>query len=503
MSFLNAYFLWILLPLAVYLFRGKKKQSLQQYLRWVALLFLVFAIARPVLVQHSNKETLPAHSIIIALDLSVSMNANDIKPSREKASRETIKALLEENLYDQISLIGFTTNPLLLSPSTTDHKLVAMALDAMKSEYLLTKGTKLKKLLKKVAQFPDQEKILLLFSDGGDEQVDEALVDFANESNIKVLVIAMATQSGSTISDKNEEVLKDKAGHIVVSKFNSSVGALGKVVPFEGVESTVSNIQKWIEEQKNLEDGVTRESHNYFELFFIPTFLALLFFFLSATRFSLKVVALLALLNIPLQAGNLHSAYEHYENEEYTATLEELSDIEPKTLESQLALGNTYYKLKKYKKAKSVFKTLKSTNPKIKQQLLYALGNCEAKMAYYEKAKNYYVKALQLGEDNDTLHNLELVIFFKDRDSSKVGFTNPNSAQASNNTTELEETEEEKPSSRKDEKSGSSGGGGSKKNKNSTVKVVKSTEASKSKREMSSKAYDLINEGYIREQKPW
>lgn len=503
MSFLNAYFLWILLPLAVYLFRGKKKQSLQQYLRWVALLFLVFAIARPVLVQHSNKETLPAHSIIIALDLSVSMNANDIKPSREKASRETIKALLEENLYDQISLIGFTTNPLLLSPSTTDHKLVAMALDAMKSEYLLTKGTKLKKLLKKVAQFPDQEKILLLFSDGGDEQVDEALVDFANESNIKVLVIAMATQSGSTISDKNEEVLKDKAGHIVVSKFNSSVGALGKVVSFEGVESTVSNIQKWIEEQKNLEDGVTRESHNYFELFFIPTFLALLFFFLSATRFSLKVVALLALLNIPLQAGNLHSAYEHYENEEYTATLEELSDIEPKTLESQLALGNTYYKLKKYKKAKSVFKTLKSTNPKIKQQLLYALGNCEAKMAYYEKAKNYYVKALQLGEDNDTLHNLELVIFFKDRDSSKVGFTNPNSAQASNNTTELEETEEEKPSSRKDEKSGSSGGGGSKKNKNSTVKVVKSTEASKSKREMSSKAYDLINEGYIREQKPW
>ncbi len=503
MSFVNAYFLWILLPLTVYFFRGKKQQSLQQYLRWIALFFLVLAMARPVLVQHKSKETLPAHSIIVALDLSVSMNADDIQPSRAKASRATIKAFLEANLYDQISLIGFTINPLLLSPSTTDHKLIGVALDAMRSEYLLTKGTDLKKLLEKVAAFPDKEKMLLLFSDGGDEPVDEELVEFAKESNIEVLVVAMATQSGSTISDKNGDVLKDKAGHIVVSKFNSSVGALGKVVPFEGVASTVSNIQTWIEEQKSLEDGVTRESRSYFELFFVPAFLALVFLFLSATRFSLKVVALLALLNIPLQAGDLHSAYEHYENEEYNATLEELSDIEPKTLESQLALGNTYYKLKKYKKAKSIFKTLKSTNLKIKQQVLYALGNCEAKMAYYEKAKNYYVKALQLGEDNDTLHNLELVIFFKDRDSSKVGFTNPNSAEASNSATELEETEEEKPSSSKEEKSGSSGGGGSKKSKNSTVKVVKSTEASKSKREMSSKAYDLINEGYIREQKPW
>jgi len=100
------------------------------------------------------------------------------------------------------------------------------------------------------------------------------------------------------------------------------------------------------------------------------------------------------------------------------------------------------------------------------------------------------------------LHNLEVVMFLKHRDNSKVGFSNPSSPQASKDSNDNVESEEKSSSSKK-EKSGDSGGGGSKKNKNSTVKVVKSSEASASKREMSSKAYDLINEGYIRESKPW
>ncbi len=510
MSFLNVYFLWLLLPLAVYFFRENRKKSLQQYLRWAALVFLVLAIARPVLLESTSKENLPAHSIVLAIDLSASMNADDIKPSRANASRATIKEFLATNLYDQISLIGFTTNPLLLSPSTTDHKLVALALDSMKSEYILTKGTSIKKLLEKVAKFPDQEKRLILFSDGGDEPIGEELGSFAKEKNIKILIIAMATQEGSTIIGKDGDVLKDKAGHIVVSKFNTSLRALGTVVPFYGVKSTDSQIEKWIEEQKLLENGLTKESYNYFELFFIPTFLALVCFFLSATRFSLKLVALLALLHINVQAGefvsfdtyHLNSAYDYYKEKDYNTTLEELGKIESKTLESELTLANTYYKLKKYKEAKQVLKSLKSTNPKVKQQLLYSLGNCEAKLAYYVKAKNYYIKALQLGEDNDTLHNLEWVMFKEKENSSKVGFTNPHSAQASKSATDNVETEE-KLGSKEDGKSGSSGGGGSKKSKTSTVKVVNSTEASKSKREMSSKAYDLINEGYIHDVKPW
>jgi Ca-activated chloride channel family protein len=510
MSFLNGYFLWLLLPLAVYFFRQKRRESLQQYLRWLALALLVVAVARPILVESRAKERLPAHSIIVAIDLSASMNAEDIKPSRAKASRATIEAFLRENLYDQISLIGFTTNALLLSPSTTDHRLVALALESIKSEYIMTKGTDLKKLLEKVAQFPDQEKSLILFSDGGDEVVSDALVRLAQSSHIEVLVVAMATQEGATIVGKDATLVKDKAGHIVVSKFNNSLARLGDVVHFNGVASTVTEIEAWIEEQKLLENGLSRESHNHFELFFVPTFLALFLLFLSATRFSLKLVALLALLNINLQAGellnfdtyHLHSAYDYYSKKDYNSTLEELSKIASKSVESELTLAHTYYKLEKYKEAKEVLQTIKTTNPKLKQQLLYELGNCEAKRAYYLKAKNYYVQALQLGEDNDTLHNLEWVLFKVHEDSSKVGFTNPQAPEPSKSATDNVETKEQS-SSKQKEKTGESGGGGSKKSKSSTVKVVKSSNASKTKRVMSSNAYDLINKGYIREGKPW
>jgi len=532
MSFLYGYFLWFLIPIFTYLYRREKRQSLQQNLRWVGFVLLLIAISRPVWLQAPMEEKLPAHSIIVALDLSASMNANDIEPSRAIASRKIIKLFLEENKYDQIALIGFTINPLLLSPSTTDHKLLALALESIRSDYILTKGTDLKKLLEKVAAFPDHEKKLLLFSDGGDEPIDEGLVEFAESSNIKILTIAMATQRGSTIMDKDGKALNDKAGHLVVSKFNSSLLALGTVLPFEGVENSAHKIQAWIDQQKVLRDGLKKKSHKQLELFFIPTIFVLILLFLSATRFSLKVITLLALLNINVQADelikkeswgksyyksghftssknsgwldgyHLNQAYKSYENQEYNGTLEVLSKIETPTLESELTLAHTYYKLEKYKLAKNILKNIKTTKLKVKQQLFYELGNCEAKLAYYDKAKNYYIQALQLGEDEDVLHNLEWVIFQKKVDQSKVGFTNPNSPEASKEATDNVETEE-KSASKKEEKTGSSGGGGAKKSKTSTIKVVKASKKSTSKHEMSSKAYDLINEGYIREGRPW
>ncbi|MBU1958263.1 VWA domain-containing protein [bacterium] len=523
MSFVYASFLWLLLPLGVYLFQRKRKQTLQQNLRWVALALLIIAVARPVIVQSPSKQTLPAHSIVIALDLSASMKAEDIKPNRMKASSETIQTFLEHNRYDQIALIGFTINPLLLSPLTTDHALVSMALDTMKSEYILTKGTDLKKLLEKVAKFPDHEKKLILFSDGGDELIEEALITFAQDQNIKILAVAMATEQGASVTTKDGTLLKDKEGHIVVSKFNRGVQALaeqsgGILITFNSPKDTAQKIESWIDKQKVLKEGLERETHNYVELFFIPTFLAWVLLFLSATRFSLKVVALLALLNINVQAQELYrsstkstgyldnyhltQAYKSYEKQDYNSSIEELRKIETPTLESQLTLAHTYYKLEQYKQAKSILKTIKTTHSKVKQQLLYELGNCEAKLAYYDKAKNYYIQALQLGEDEDALHNLNVVIFQQNKNSSKVGFTNPGSPESSNSSNDNVESEE-KTASKQEEQTGSSGGDGSQKSKTSTVKVVQSSEASSSKREMSSKAYDLINEGYIREEKPW
>jgi len=435
------------------------------------------------------------------------MVADDIKPNRAKASRETIKNFLKQNKKDQISLIGFTINPLLLSPPTTDHNLVSMALDTLRDEYILTKGTNIKKLFQKVAKFPDSHKLLVLFSDGGDNIIDEDLVSFIEDNHIKVLIVAMATKQGSSIKNKDGDLLKDKKGHIVISKFNSSISKLGDVIEFISPKETSSDIQSWIQEQTVAKNGLKRQQYSYQELYFIPTILALILIFLSGTRFIIKLIPLLAIFGINAEANildgfYLNQAYSSYQTRDYNSTLQYLTKIEDRSLESEIIRANTLYKIEKYKEAEAILKSIKTTNPKIKKRLLYNLGNCEAKLSYYDKAKEYYIKSLAFGEDNDTIHNLEVVIFLKQKYKSKLGMTNPQNAQSSNSTDKTTQAKD-KPTAKKEQKAGSSGGDGSQKSKLSTIKMVKSTAKSSSKREISSKAYDLINEGYIKEDRPW
>jgi len=538
MSFLYGSILWLILPLIAYAFKSKNR-TLTQQIRWIVLALLVVALARPILVQSISNEKVESQSLVIALDLSFSMRANDIKPSRAEVSKNSIKSFLDKNKNDQIALIGFTINPLLLSPPTTDHNLVKIALDGLKSDYILTKGTDLKRLFEKISLFSEQDKRVILFTDGGDEPFDEDLVEYLQEQSIKLLAIGVGSKEGSTILKKDGEVLEDSKGNIVVSKLNSSLKRLavesgGEYIEYSSNDKTVTAIEQWVKKQ-NGKDDITKESRNYFDLAFLPILLALILFFISSTKYIKYLFLLLALVGINLQAEEiltkeqwgggakeelkvesssttlfdgyyLSKAYVAYKAGDYKESFQILKRIKNRGFEAELLLAHIYYKREEYKKAKSILKGMRSSNIKVKQQLLYELGNCEAKLAYWEKAKSYYVKALQLGVDEDALHNLAIVVKQKERDNFKTSAYNPSSATRSknNNSSEnLEESNEEKSSKSSKSDVGTEGGDGSKKSKQSVVKVVKSQKSSSSKRVMSSKAYDLINSGYIREEKPW
>ncbi len=505
MEFLYPWFLWLLFPIIIVFF--KRKRGLSLNLKYLALMFLIIAISRPAIRGSLVKKDLDAHSIIIALDISASMRAGDIKPNRKIASKESIREFLQIDKKNQIALIGFTSNPLLLSPPTTDHNLISIALDTLRDEYILTKGTDIKKLIKKVSKFSDKRIYLIIFSDGGDEVIDNELISIVKSRGINILAIAMATREGSPIKLDNNTLLKDKNGHIVISKFNSELEKIAKVIEFTTPKDTADSILDWIDSQSSKEK-IKYQTYNYFELFFIPTILALILLFFSSTKFLLNLIALLSLFGVNLQAYSLfdniylNRAYSAYSSNDYNSSIEILSKIKTNSLEKKLILANSYYKIKEYKRAKGILKSIKTTNPKIKQQILYNLGNCEANLAYYNRAKEYYIKALAFGEDSDILYNLNRVIFLQQRYKSKLGVTNLSSKDSSTSSKDNIETKD-KPSSKNSDKVGSSGESGSKVNKNSTTKEVKSGSKNSSKRVMSSKAYDLINRGYIKESRPW
>ena len=223
MTLLTPAFLWLLIPL--FLSIGKLSK-LSERVHLTILILLVLTLSRPVLEHTLQEATVEAKDIIIALDVSYSMQANDIHPSRYAFAKETIAELLKANPTDNVLLIAFTSNPLLLSPPTTDHRLINIALESLNPEFILTKGTSLEKLFKKLSSIKSGHKNLILITDGGEEKELEKLTSLVYEADISLSILALGTTSGTTVTKKDGSYLKDKKGNLVISRINPLLESL-------------------------------------------------------------------------------------------------------------------------------------------------------------------------------------------------------------------------------------------------------------------------------------
>ncbi len=119
----------------------------------------------------------------------------------------------------------------------------------------------------------------------------------------------------------------------------------------------------------------------------------------------------------------------------------------------------------------------------------------------YDKAKTYYTKALQLGEDPDATYNLHLVALLSDQKSADLGIAHPKSQDSSSSKSESQE--ESKESKSEDEPSSGSGGGGESQTQKEQEKNKLVSDGTQEQHPLGSKVYELINKGYIREKQPW
>ena len=506
MSFVYPWVLFFLMPLIAYIYNNGIDLRLKANFKWSILIVLLIALARPTLSYKPSQEAQAFSSIVMAMDISYSMRASDIAPNRFEATKQSIKAFLDINQHDRIALIGFTTNALMLSPLTQDHKLIQIAMDSLNPKHIITKGTNLKKLIQKVVLFPKEVKVLVIFSDGGDEPLTDETIALAQEHNIKVVAIAMATSKGSSI-EVEDGLLKDSQGNIVISRLNPSFETLAKAtngvfIPFSNPASVASEINEYITNLNQAKIIAKQNIKSYYDLYYILVLIALALLLHAYTTLYLKIIALLALLGIQLNAGVVDNYYlskanSYFESGEYNQSLQTLKKIDEISMQSRMIEANSYYRLGAYKRALSLYRSIKTTNPNIKHQLYHNLGNCEAKLKYYDKAKNYYIKALQLQDSNETMHNLKVVIHLKNKYDAKMGATNPTGGM-SKSSGDKEESKKKEGSEESNEKS--SGGGDSKSDK---IKLDSKTTPSSNTKPISSKAYELINKGYIYEKKPW
>ena len=516
MTFLYPWLLWLLIPLGILLYRSCTFQS---RIHTVIAILILLSLSRPVLEEGIQPSKIEAKDLIIALDVSYSMRARDLKPSRYDYAKALIGSLLERNPAANVMLIAFTTNPLLLSPPTTDHTLIMTALESLRPEYILTKGTSLQKLFERLPRLHASGKDLILITDGGEESDLAVLAEALRKSGTYPVIVGLGSKSGTTIPDKNGNMLKNSTGDLVISRLNPMLRRLSDAA--DGAYLTAEDSpQATAEKITALLQGRThtleKRQHRYRELYWIVLLPAVLLFLMLHTvmqKWLRKWILLgLSLIGMPASAGildlyHLQHAYSDYAQQDYNRTLNHISRIDQPTLQSALLQADSYYRLKRYKAAREHYLGIKSRSPRIKQQLYYNIANTYAMEGNYDKAKIYYTKALQLGSDKDAEANLALVVFLKSKEKNSPSLPRPKSQDDHASKGAKKSEADKKKKKQSDSNAGGGGGNGgreqnAKKNKKHAEGKLETSKQAQ-KHPLSSKVYELINKGYVRETKPW
>jgi Ca-activated chloride channel homolog len=196
---------------------------------WLAigLALVVFALARPQWGQLEEPVFDQSREILLAIDLSRSMLASDIKPSRLDRAKLLIQSLLERLAGERVGLLVFSGTAFLQSPLSADYEILREFLPALGPDFLPEGGTNYRALIDTAIDAftasASADRFLIVLSDG--EATDEAWRSRAAElkkRNIRVIGLGVGTAGGSMIPDGSGGFVKDERGAVVVSKLESA-----------------------------------------------------------------------------------------------------------------------------------------------------------------------------------------------------------------------------------------------------------------------------------------
>ena len=200
-----------------------KNQSLSKKVRNILLLLAlsltIIALARPQIDNGEIKVKSSFINVVAGIDMSKSMFANDVYPSRVDFAKKKFFDALEYFKNTKIALMGVSSQTFLISPLTQDFNTLKFLGNNLSLENVSLKGTDILATLESANTLfaEEQKKILLLFTDGGDQSDFTKEIAYAKAHNIAVYIYNIGTDKGGVIKDENG-VLKDKNGDIVVVK---------------------------------------------------------------------------------------------------------------------------------------------------------------------------------------------------------------------------------------------------------------------------------------------
>ncbi|WP_297336289.1 VWA domain-containing protein [Algoriphagus sp.] len=206
----------------------KRRLVTKLVLRTIYFLLFLIALAGPSIGTSTKEVKEEGKDIFIAVDLSQSMNATDIGPSRLQRIKFELKNLIKNFPSDRIGLIIFSSEAFMQCPLTFDQNVLQLHLDGLNTGLVPNAGTDLsgplRMALDRFINDPSQEiksKSIVLISDGenfGEEldNVSESLSD----AGIKVFTLGIGSQEGATVPRGNGVVIDPNSGQPAISKLD-------------------------------------------------------------------------------------------------------------------------------------------------------------------------------------------------------------------------------------------------------------------------------------------
>lgn len=216
------------------------KRKLKEYLQLIALGFLVIAYARPQSGEGHQTVKNEGIEIVFLVDVSNSMLAEDVKPSRLDFAKSELARLVDMSGGDRMSIVAFAGSPATLTPLTTDQDAIKMYLESLSPDSVSTQGTNFQKALDDAQEvfkrggFGEQEGVhvtqaIVIASDGEDLEpgANEAAERLA-KAGIHIFTIAFGTEEGAAIPIRDDSgqvrgYKKDKSGQAVTTKVTGQV----------------------------------------------------------------------------------------------------------------------------------------------------------------------------------------------------------------------------------------------------------------------------------------
>jgi Ca-activated chloride channel family protein len=257
-----------------------------------AIFFMIVALARPVKEMDDIVVHVEGLTLLTALDISGSMRSKDVYPNRLTFAKKKMNIFFDAMPSDEIGVVAFAHSPFILAPFSSDKGTLKMMVEGVDDSYINMGSTDFLALGELGATLLEKKepKIMVLFTDGGDEEAIAGLSDVLKANKIDLYVVLVGTQKGSPVLDEKGKPLMREDGTMAITQRNDALGVLAKenggayVIASTGkedIESLAKVIKGKYKKQKQGDVTVKQR----IEYFYYPLGLGLLLLLIGLSSF--------------------------------------------------------------------------------------------------------------------------------------------------------------------------------------------------------------------------